>query len=71
MSILALTIPASLLLAGILLGLVVRAVLRGDFDDWEGPAARHFLDDDADPERDGVGSAGAPQEAGVPPDSGR
>jgi cbb3-type cytochrome oxidase maturation protein len=51
-SILALTIPASLLLAGTLLALVVRAALRGDFDDWEGPAARHFLDDDSDPECD-------------------
>jgi cbb3-type cytochrome oxidase maturation protein len=55
MSILALTIPATLLLAGVLLALVVRAVMRGEFDDWEGPAARHFLDDDSDPERDGPG----------------
>lgn len=53
MSVLALTIPASLLLAGALLALVIRAVRRGDFDDWEGPAARHFLDDDHEPERDG------------------
>jgi cbb3-type cytochrome oxidase maturation protein len=52
MSVLALTIPASLLLAGVLLVLVLRAVRRGDFDDWEGPAARHFLDDDAEPERE-------------------
>jgi len=51
-SILALTIPASLLLAGVLLALVLRAVRRGDFDDWEGPAARHFLDDDTSPERE-------------------
>ena len=68
MSILALTIPATLLLAAVLLGLVVRAVLRGDFDDWEGPAARHFLDDDSDPERDGTGPAA---QAGAPPGSGR
>lgn len=52
MSFLGITIPASLLLAGVLLWLVVRAVRRGDFDDWEGPAARHFLDDDEPPERD-------------------
>jgi len=50
---LALTIPASLVLAGVLLALVVRAVRRGEFDDWEGPAARHHLDDDAQPERPG------------------
>ena len=53
MSFLWITIPASLLLAGSLLALVLRAVRRGDFDDWEGPAVRHFLDDDAAPERDG------------------
>ena len=52
MSILALTIPATLLLAGVLLWLVLRAVRRGEFDDWEGPAARHLLDDDTRPERD-------------------
>ena len=50
MSFLWITIPVSLLLAGGLLALVVRAVARGDFDDWEGPAARHFLDDDHEPE---------------------
>ena len=50
MSFLWLTIPVTLLLAGGLLGLVVRAVARGDFDDIEGPAARHFLDDDCAPE---------------------
>jgi cbb3-type cytochrome oxidase maturation protein len=53
MSFLWITIPVSLLLAGGLLALVVRAVSRGDFDDWEGPAARHFLDDDHEP---GVGA---------------
>ena len=52
MSFLWITIPVSLLLAGTLLALVVRAVQRGDFDDWEGPAARHLLDEDADPEVD-------------------
>ena len=46
----ALMIPATLLLAGGLLALVIRAVRRGEFDDWEGPAARHFLDRDACPE---------------------
>ena len=46
------TIPFTFLLAAVLLWLVLRAVLRGDFDDWEGPAARHFLDEDGCPERD-------------------
>lgn len=50
MSFLAITIPASLLLAAVLLGLVVRAVRQGAFDDWEGPAQRHLDDDDACPE---------------------
>ncbi len=53
MSILGITIPVTLLIAGGLLWLVLRAVRRGEFDDWEGPAARHFLDDDTRPERDG------------------
>ncbi|HTY19728.1 MAG TPA: cbb3-type cytochrome oxidase assembly protein CcoS [Myxococcota bacterium] len=57
MSFLWITIPATLLLAGSLLGLVLAAVRRGDYDDWEGPAARHFLDDDHAPERDDEGSS--------------
>ncbi len=52
MSILGITIPMTLLLAGGLLWLVLRGVRRGEFDDWEGPAARHLLDDDTHPERD-------------------
>jgi len=52
-SFLTVTIPASLLIAAIMLVLVVRAVRAGEFDDWEGPAARHLYDDDATPERDG------------------
>jgi len=52
-SFLSITIPASLLLAAVLLALVVRAVREGAFDDWEGPAARHWLDDDDCPEREG------------------
>jgi nitrogen fixation-related uncharacterized protein len=32
------TIPATLLLAGTLVALVVRAAQRGEYDDWEGPA---------------------------------
>lgn len=52
MSFLWITIPISLAIAGTLLGLVIRAVLRGDFDDWEGPSARHLLDDDRAPEVD-------------------
>jgi cbb3-type cytochrome oxidase maturation protein len=53
MSFLWITIPASLLLALSLLALVLRGVRRGEFDDWEGPAARHFLDDDRAPEVEG------------------
>jgi cbb3-type cytochrome oxidase maturation protein len=52
-SFLAVTIPVSLLLAASLLLLVIRAVRQGDFDDWEGPAARHHYDDDRTPEREG------------------
>lgn len=52
MSILGITIPATLLLAAGLLWLVLRAIRRGEFDDWEGPAARHFLDEDIRPEQD-------------------
>ncbi|NNL65130.1 MAG: cbb3-type cytochrome oxidase assembly protein CcoS [Myxococcales bacterium] len=51
MSFLSITIPASILLAAVLLWLVVRSVRAGDFDDWEGPAARHLFDDDRCPER--------------------
>ena len=50
MSSLVVTIPATLFLAGVLLALVVRAARRGEYDDWEGPAARALLDDDATPE---------------------
>ncbi len=50
MSSLVLTIPLTLLLAACLLALVLRAARRGDFDDWEGPAARHAFDDDRTPE---------------------
>jgi cbb3-type cytochrome oxidase maturation protein len=52
-SFLSITIPASLLLAAVLLFLVVRVVRAGGFDDWEGPAARHWLDEDTCPEREG------------------
>jgi len=61
MSFLWITIPVSLLLAGSLLALVLRAVQRGDFDDWEGPAARHFLDEDEDPEVDAESRRGGSQ----------
>jgi len=44
------TIPATLLLAGSLVALVVRAARRGDYDDWEGPAVRMLADDDSAPE---------------------
>ena len=62
MSFLGITIPATLVLAGTLLWLVVRAVQRGELDDLEGPAERHVLDDDACPER--AADAAAPREAG-------
>jgi len=51
------TIPATLLLAASLLWLVVRAAARGEFDDWEGPAFRALLDDDATPELDASSDA--------------
>ena len=34
------------------LAFVLRAVRDGSFDDLEGPAQRHILDDDSDPERE-------------------
>jgi cbb3-type cytochrome oxidase maturation protein len=59
MSSLLVTIPATLLLAGVLLALVVRAARRGEYDDWEGPAARALLDDDAVPELESPAPASA------------
>jgi len=53
------TIPATLLLAATLVALVVRAARRGEYDDWEGPAARMLHDDDSTPERDGSPLAAA------------
>ena len=50
MNFLVVTIPVSLLLAGILLALVIHAVRSGAFDDWEGPAQRMLHDDDSAPE---------------------
>ncbi len=52
MSFLAITLPASLLLAAALLALVIRHVRAGDFDDFEAPSARLMCDDDATPEVD-------------------
>ena len=52
MSSLWIMLPFTLLLAGTLVALVVAAALRGEFDDWQGPAARAVLDDDATPELD-------------------
>jgi iron-sulfur cluster assembly protein len=59
-SFLVVTIPVTLLLAGLLLGLVVLAVRSGDFDDLDGPALRMLHDDDATPERDAGPSATLP-----------
>ena len=50
MSFLAVTLPASILLAALLLALVLRAAREGQFDDWEGPAFRHLYDEDDCPE---------------------
>lgn len=52
MSSLLVTLPITLLLAGVLTALVVRAAARGEYEDWEGPAARAVLDDDSTPERE-------------------
>jgi cbb3-type cytochrome oxidase maturation protein len=52
MSFLAVTIPVSLLIAGVLLGLVIWRVRDGDYEDWEGPAERMLFDDDSTPERE-------------------
>ncbi len=56
MSSLLVTLPLTLLLAAVLVGLVIRAARRGEFDDWEGPAVRHALDDDRTPEVEAPGS---------------
>ena len=56
-----LTLPLTLLLAGVLVALVVRAALRGEYDDWEGPAARMLDDDDSRPESESRGEAGTPR----------
>ena len=50
MSFLWITIPATLALATVLLVLVLRSALRGDLDDLDGPAERHLLDRDDNPE---------------------
>jgi cbb3-type cytochrome oxidase maturation protein len=54
-SFLLITIPLTLLLSGALLWLVIRAAREGQFEDWEGPAARMLHDDDRTPEREGPG----------------
>jgi len=52
-SFLLVTVPVSLLVAGSLLAFVIYAVRSGAFDDWDGPAERHVLDDDRVPESRG------------------
>jgi len=64
MSFLALTIPATLLLAAVLLWLVVRAARQGEFEDPEGPAERMLFDDDRCPELEEGGPAGLPGHEG-------
>ena len=67
MSFLAVTLPVSLLLAGILLFLVVRAAREGQWDDWEGPAWRHHFDADEVPEsEDETGQGGTPSSEARP-----
>ena len=66
MSFLAVTLPASLLLAAALLWLVVRAAREGQWDDWEGPAWRHLFDDDRVPESEAPPSE-TPREASQTP----
>jgi cbb3-type cytochrome oxidase maturation protein len=56
-SFLLVTIPVSLLLAATLLFLVIRAARAGEYDDWEGPAARMLYDDDSTPELEGPEAA--------------
>jgi cbb3-type cytochrome oxidase maturation protein len=41
-----LTLPATVLLAAVLVALVIRSVRRGDLDDPEGPKYRMLYDDD-------------------------
>ncbi|MGH0031623.1 MAG: cbb3-type cytochrome oxidase assembly protein CcoS [Myxococcota bacterium] len=60
-------LPATLLLAATLVALVVRAARRGDYEDWEGPAARLLHDDDSLPEIEGA----APDETPLTEGSGR
>lgn len=65
MSFLALTLPLSLLLAAILTAMAIRAVLQGQYDDWEGPAWRHLHDDDHVPEREENARHEVPQQNGA------
>jgi cbb3-type cytochrome oxidase maturation protein len=68
-SFLALTIPATLLLAGVMLLLVVRSVRRGELDDIEGPAQRQAFDDDRCPERASGSAQAAPPPVASEPTS--
>ena len=66
-----LTLPLTLLLAATLVALVVRAARRGEYDDWEGPAARMIHDDDSSPEIEGdPPSTGALRAGARRPESG-
>ena len=70
MSFLAITIPVSLVLAGMLLYWVLRRAGDGDFDDWEGPAARMIFDDDSEPEREASRSQSHPPSGSSGPTEG-
>ena len=52
MDILILLIPLSLVLAGVVAGVLLWAAKSGQFDDLEGPAHRVVMDDDSPPAAD-------------------
>ena len=64
MSFLLVTLPISLGIAAIMLLLVIQAAREGQFDDLEGPSARHMADDDATPE---LPDAPASEDGGASP----
>jgi len=63
MSFLWITIPATLALAGALLGWVLHEARNGGLDDLEAPGLRAALDDDSIPELDAATGHSAPSDA--------